>query len=78
MGEGKAKIKSNGKFKIYFKGQVRVWALCAHTVFLFGLGVRYTHTVFDSDFDLPPPVHRLDFSSASGAVRRGLSEHVAA
>ncbi|HQS57962.1 MAG TPA: hypothetical protein PLU16_12985 [Gallionellaceae bacterium] len=25
-----------------------------------------------------PPVHRLNFSSASGAVRRGLFEHVAA
>jgi hypothetical protein len=56
-----------------------VGTLCPHS-FVFGFGVRYAHTAFvcDVDFDLHSPVRRLDSSSTSGGVRRGLFEHVAA
>jgi len=64
----------------------------AHTVLYFVLGVRDAHTDFDCvfgfdsafdfdfyfDFDLLSPEHRLDFSPTSGALGRGLFEHVAA
>jgi len=68
-GRVKRKIKINNKFKIYFKNEVRVWALCAHTDFACVLGLDFA-------FDLPSPVHRLDLSATSGGVRRGLFEHV--
>ena len=48
----------------------------AHTVLYFGFGVRIAHTAFEVDF--LTPVHRLDFLQTSGALRRGLFEHVAA
>ena len=60
------------KFKSGFEIEVRVWA--APTRYVFGFGVRAAHT----DFELPSPEHRLDFSPTSGALRRGLFEHVAA
>jgi len=50
----------------------------AHTVLFFSFGVRYAHTAYGLDFDLPSPEHRLDFSPTSGSLRRGLFEHVAA
>jgi hypothetical protein len=66
-GEGKAKIKSKFKTKIKIKttinSDIHLWALRAHTAFA---------------FDLFTPVHRLNFAATSGALRRGLSEYVAA
>jgi hypothetical protein len=69
---------SKAKIKIGFEIEVRVWAT-AHTLSLvFDFGVRCAHTACGLDVDLFSPVHRLDLSLISGAVRRGLSEYVAA
>jgi hypothetical protein len=45
--EGSKKLKVKIKFRIKFKIEVLVWALCAHTVFVwFAFGVRYAHIAF--------------------------------
>jgi hypothetical protein len=63
QGRGKAKIKNKFKSSFKNKNEIHMWALRAHTAFA---------------VDLLTPVHRLYFSQTSGAVRRGLFEHVAA
>jgi predicted membrane protein len=45
--QGRVKTKININFEI------RVWALCAHTVLFFGFGVRIVHTAFASLFFIP-------------------------
>ena len=59
----KNKFKSRFKTKIKIKTKIHLWALRAHTAFA---------------VDLLTPVHRLNFAATSGALRRGLSEYVAA
>jgi hypothetical protein len=56
------------KIKIKFKSEVRVWALCAHTVcfFVFVFGVRYAHSAFV--VDLPTPAHRLETLQTGGGL----------
>jgi hypothetical protein len=55
--------------------EVGVWAKPTR----FGLWCApRAHCFFDFAFDLHTPVRRLDLLSASGALRRGLFEHVAA
>jgi hypothetical protein len=74
QGYPKRKSKATAKSKADSKAKF-VCGLCPHGLFFgFDFGGRCAHTAVD----LPTPVHRLDFSSASGVVRRGLSEHVAA
>jgi hypothetical protein len=64
--EGRVKRKIKSKFK----NELRLWALCAHTVcfFVFDFGVRSAHTAFDFVVDLLPPVHRLEKPQASGGL----------
>ena len=57
------RVMRKTKIKTTINSELHMWALCAHTVFA---------------VDLFTPEHRLYFSQTSGAVRRGLSEHVAA